>query len=139
MSFYEVVGTITGNYATPIIVRLHNFKTGELISELEVFTGEYKLPAGDILVECYVTFLPNIGTLWSARHFYSVDDLVYPSTDSGVFYYFKCIEPGNSGNIEPVFSADPLKRFSDGDCTWLRVEGLPPPHMVYPVTPTVAI
>ena len=139
MSFYEVVGTITGNYAVPVIVRLYNMKTGELLGEDEVFSGEYKLPAGDLNVECYLTVLPNIGTLWDARHYYPTEALVYPSHNSGVFYYFKCIEPGNSGNIEPEFSADPLVRFSDGECTWVRVEGFPPPHMVYPVTPTVTI
>ena len=139
MSFYEVVGTITGNYAVPLIVRLYKLQTGELLSETKVLTGEYKLPAGDLLVECYLALLPNIGTLWDARHFYSIGDLIYPSNDSGVFYYFKCIEPGNSGNIEPEFSADPLARFADEDCVWVRVEGFPPPHLIYPVTPTVTI
>ncbi len=139
MSFYEVVGTITGNYVEPITVRLYNLQTGELLSEVSVLTGEYKLPAGDLLVECYVTFLPNIGTLWDARYYYPTEALVYPSNDSGVFYYFKCIEPGNSGNIEPEFSADPLVRFNDGDCVWIRVEGIPPPHIIYPITPTVTI
>ena len=139
MSFYEVVGTITGNYATPLIVRLYNLHTGILISELEVSTGEYKLPAGEILVECYLTLVANIGARWDARHFYSVGALIYPSSESGVLYYFKCIEPGNSGNIEPEFSADPLTRFGDGECVWVRVEGFPPPHIIYPVIPTVTI
>ena len=139
MSFYEVVGTITGNYATQIVARLFNLQTGELLSELKLLSGEYKLPAGEQLVECYLTFTPDIGTIWNARHFYSVDTLIYPSMVSGVFYYFKCIEPGNSGNIEPEFSADPLERFVDGDCAWVRVEGFPPPHIIYPITPTVTI
>ena len=139
MSFYEVVGTITGNYATTINVRLYNLLTGELLSEVRISSGEYRLSAGELLVECYLTFTPEIGTLWDARHFYSVDALIHPSNDSGVLYYFKCIEPGNSGSIEPEFSANPLTRFNDGECVWVRVEGFPPPHIIYPVTPTVTI
>ncbi len=139
MSFYEIIGTITGNYATEIIARAYDLASGELLGEDRVISGQYRIPIGDDNAQCFVTFIADVGRLWASRHHYPIGALIYPSAQSGVFYYFKCIEPGNSGNIEPSFSSDPLVRHVDGSCAWVRVEGFPPPQIVYPVTPSVSV
>ncbi|MGM1044898.1 MAG: hypothetical protein ACQEXX_01990 [Bacillota bacterium] len=43
---------------------------------------------------------------WNPTHFYSVDDIVFPTIDNGRFYV--CIQAGESGDVEP---------------TWITVDG----------------
>jgi len=135
---YEIRGTITGNYATDIIVRAHDLLTGELLGSDTISSGTYVVPVGSVVKECFLSLTPYIGSEWLPSTHYSVDDMAHPAAPSTVYYYFKCIEPGISGNIEPEFSADPLARFDDNACAWVRVEGYPPPHLIYPVTATLA-
>ena len=134
---YEIRGTVTGNYATDIIVRAHDLVTGELLGSATISSGPYAVPVGSLVKECFISLVPDIGSEWLRGTYYSVDDLVHPTAPSTVYYYFKCIEPGISGNIEPEFSADPLARFDDKGCAWVRVEGYPPPYLIYPVTATL--
>ena len=135
---YEIRGTVTGNYATDIIVRAHDLVTGELLGSSTVLNGQYVVGVGTLVKECFLSLIPHIGSEWLPGTHYSANDMVHPAAPSTLYYYFKCIEPGISGNIEPEFSTDPLARFDDNVCAWVRVEGYPPPHLIYPVTATLA-
>ena len=56
--------------------------------------------------------------LWEAKHTYSINDVVYPSTTK-TGYYYRCTTAGTSSNLNPTFPTTIGGTYNDGDCVWI--------------------
>lgn len=58
----------------------------------------------------------RVAKVWEAGKAYSYGDKVVPASPRG--RYYRCVESGTSGSVEPSFPGYDGGRVTDGGCTW---------------------
>lgn len=132
-----VKGTVQGQYATPVTVRVYRLDTGELVGVSGLVTGDYVIIVPEDTAY-FLTCTADIGRPWEPGKFRAVGELVFPRNAPAIVpYYFRCTGAGQSGQIDPDFVGMPLVIITDGECEWERVERIPEPLIQFPVLPTL--
>lgn len=96
-------------------------------------SGDYSINVGEYNGPVLIHTMQDYGLPWNAGAAKVIDDVVHPTTPNG--YIYKVTQAGNTGQAEPIWTAEQNVSINDGSVIY-QSERLLKPEIEGYVTPT---